>query len=77
MVAESNMMIGTIVAKMRSFIEFMVLMVRCNYFDRARHEFIRLIFFIKKTVPSFGRMLFVNYANKLFVQDMICFIFKP
>ncbi len=39
------MMIGTIVAKMRSFIEFMVLIMGCNYFDRAGHEFIRLNLF--------------------------------
>ncbi|HAA86685.1 MAG TPA: hypothetical protein DCE22_00420 [Verrucomicrobiales bacterium] len=45
MVAESNMMIGTIVAKMRSFIEFMVLIMGYNYFDRAGHEFIRLNLF--------------------------------
>ena len=70
------MMIGTIVAKMRSFIEFMVLIMGYNYFDRAGHEFIRLNLFFN-TPPSFGRILLGNYTNKLFVQGMICFIFKP
>lgn len=63
------MMIGTIVAKMRSFIEFMVLIMCCNYFDRVGHEFIRLnLFFIKPPLHlgvCCSSIMRINYSCKI------------